>query len=69
MLQQTIEGTWEEILENNAELIGQRVLDIFWMVHNFVLSHFTTKKVPAVALGIIQKGLTWEDLLQIRVIC
>ena len=47
----------------------QRVLDIFWMVHNFVRSHFTTKKVPAVALGIIQKGLTWEDLLQIRVIC
>jgi hypothetical protein len=25
MLQQTIEGTWEEILEHNAELIGQRV--------------------------------------------
>ncbi|UXE61700.1 MAG: hypothetical protein KA717_01680 [Woronichinia naegeliana WA131] len=47
----------------------QRVLDIFWMVHNFVRSHFTTKKVPAVALGIIQKGLTWEDLLQIRLIC
>jgi len=47
----------------------QRVLDIFWMVHNFVRSHFTTRKVPAVALGIIQKGLTWEDLLQIRVIC
>ena len=44
----------------------QRVLDIFWMVHNFVRSHFTTKKVPAVALGIIQKGLTWEELLQIQ---
>jgi hypothetical protein len=25
MSQQTIEGTWEEILEHNAELIGQRV--------------------------------------------
>jgi hypothetical protein len=25
MLQQTIEGTWEEILEHNAELISQRV--------------------------------------------
>jgi hypothetical protein len=25
MLQQTIERTWEEILEHNAELIGQRV--------------------------------------------
>jgi hypothetical protein len=31
----------------------QRVLDIFWMVHNFVRSHFTTREVPAVALGII----------------
>jgi len=29
MSQQTIEGTWEKILEHNAELIGQRVLDIF----------------------------------------
>jgi len=28
----------------------QRVLDIFWIVHNFVRSHFTTRKVPAVAL-------------------
>jgi hypothetical protein len=34
------------------------------MVHNFVRSHFTTRKVSAVALGILQKGLTWEDLLQ-----
>lgn len=25
MEQQTIEGTWEEILEHNAELAGQRV--------------------------------------------
>jgi hypothetical protein len=25
MSQQTIEGTWEEILEHNAELIGQRI--------------------------------------------
>ncbi|UXE62945.1 MAG: hypothetical protein KA717_09745 [Woronichinia naegeliana WA131] len=47
----------------------QRVLDIFWMVHNFVRSHFTTREVPAVALGIIEKELTWEDLLQIRLIC
>ena len=41
----------------------QRVLDIFWMVHNFVRSHFTTREVPAVALGIIQKGLTWEAVI------
>ena len=47
----------------------QRVLDIFWIVHNFVRTHFTTRKVPAVALCLIKKGLTWEDLLQLRRIC
>ena len=47
----------------------QRVLNIFWMFHNFIRCHFTTQKVPAVALGILQKGLTWEELLQLRVLC
>jgi IS1 family transposase len=47
----------------------QRVLDIFWMFHNFIRCHFTTRIVPAVALGILQKGLTWEDLLQLRILC
>ena len=45
----------------------QRVLDILWMVHNFVRVHFTTRTVPAVAIGILEKGLTWEDLLQLRI--
>jgi hypothetical protein len=38
---------------------------------NFIapkLTPWTTREVPAVALGIIEKGLTWEDLLQIRLI-
>ena len=54
-----------------AKSVGglQRVLDIFWIIHNFVRTHFTTRKVPAVALGILEKGLTWEDLLQIRLLC
>ncbi len=47
----------------------QRILDIFWMVHNFVRPHFTLRTVPAVAIGILKKGLTWEDLLQLRVLC
>ena len=42
----------------------QRVLDIFWMVHHFVRAHFTTKVVPAVGIGILEKGLSWEQLLQ-----
>ena len=46
----------------------QRVLDIFWMVHNFVRPHFTTRTIPAVAIGILEKGLTWEDLLQLRIL-
>jgi hypothetical protein len=37
----------------------QRILDIFWMFHNFIRYHFTTRKVSAVTLGILQKGLTW----------
>ena len=45
----------------------QRVLDIFWMAHNFVRPHFTTRTVPAVGLGILEKGLSWEDLLQLRI--
>jgi transposase-like protein/IS1 family transposase len=47
----------------------QRVLNIFWMFHNFIRCHFTTRQVPAVALGILQKGLTWEELLQLRILC
>lgn len=45
----------------------QRTLDIFWVMHNFVRVHFTTKEVPAVQLGIIEKGLTLEDILKIRI--
>jgi len=44
----------------------QRVLDIYWLTHNFVKKHFTTKMVPAVALGIIKKGLSWMEIFMIR---
>jgi hypothetical protein len=30
----------------------QERLDVYWIVHNFVRMHFTTRRVPAVALGI-----------------
>ena len=36
----------------------QHRLDVFWILHNFVRVHFTTRQVPAVALGIIQQGLS-----------
>lgn len=46
----------------------QRRLDLYWLLHNFVCPHFTTKLVPAVAMGILEKGLSWLDLFQIRYI-
>ena len=44
----------------------QRRLDLYWLLHNFVRPHFTTKLVPAVAMAILEKGLSWLDLFQIR---
>jgi transposase-like protein len=44
----------------------QRTLDISWIVHNFIRKHFTTKQVPAVMLGILEKGLSWGEVLMIR---
>lgn len=44
----------------------QRTLDVLWIFHNFIRRHFTTKQVPAVALGILEKGLSWEQVLKIR---
>jgi len=44
----------------------QRRLDGFWVLHNFVRTHFTTKQVPAVALGILEQGLTWNQLFRVR---
>ena len=44
----------------------QRTLDIQWIVHNFVNIHFTIKKVPAVALGVINKGLSLPEVFNIQ---
>ena len=44
----------------------QRTLNIHWIAHNFIRRHFTTKLVPAVASGILQEGLTWEQVLTIK---
>jgi hypothetical protein len=34
--------------------------------HNFVKVHFTTNMVPAVQMGILNTGLSWEQILGIR---
>ncbi len=44
----------------------QRLLDVYWVIHNFTRVHFTTKEVPAVALGIIDRRLSGTELFQIR---
>ena len=44
----------------------QRTLDNLWIVHNFIRIHFTTKQVPAVALGILKEGFSWEQVLKIQ---
>lgn len=44
----------------------QRRLDVHWLLHNFIRPHFTTKVVPAVALGIFTTGLSWAQLFAIQ---
>lgn len=44
----------------------QRTLDMLWIIHNFIRPHFTTRKIPAVALGIVEKGLLWEEVCMIQ---
>lgn len=44
----------------------QTRLDTHWVLHNFVRPHFTTKQVPAVALGILDKGFTIAELFRIQ---
>lgn len=43
----------------------QRTLDVYWVVHNFMRSHFTTQQIPAVAMGILDRALSWKELLML----
>ena len=40
-------------------------LNVYWILHNFARVHFTTKHVPAVALGIIEQGLSLAEIFSI----
>jgi hypothetical protein len=44
----------------------QERLDVYWIVHNFVRVHFTTRQVPAVALGIRDYGFALHELFLIQ---
>ena len=48
------------------KIASQRTLGMLWIIHNFIRPHFTTRKVPAVALGIVEKGLSWEQICMIQ---
>ncbi len=37
-------------------------LNVYWILHNFVRVHFTTNHVSAVALGIIEQGLSLAEI-------
>jgi hypothetical protein len=44
----------------------QARLEVYWMVPNFVRVHFTTRQVPAVALGILDRGFVLHALFLIQ---
>jgi hypothetical protein len=44
----------------------QRTLDVYWIIHNFVRTHWTTGKVPAVATGILCAPLSLETVLMMQ---
>lgn len=44
----------------------QERLDVYWIVHNFVRVHFTTRQVPAVALGILDHGFALHEIFMIQ---
>ena len=44
----------------------QRLLHVYWVVHNFMRTHFTTREVPAVALGILERRMSVQEMFQIQ---
>jgi transposase-like protein len=44
----------------------QRLLHVYWVVHNFLRAHFTTREVPAVALGVLERRLSVCEVFHIQ---
>ena len=44
----------------------QRIFNVYGVIHNYVRTHFTTKEVPAVRLGIIEKVLNMKTPFNIQ---
>ena len=45
---------------------SQRLLYVYWVVHNFIRVHFTTREVPAVALGVIERRLSAHEIFHMQ---
>jgi transposase-like protein len=45
---------------------SQRLLHVYWVVHNFMRVHFTTREVPAVALGVIERRLSAREIFHMQ---
>ena len=45
----------------------QRLLHVYWVVHNFLRAHFTTREVPAVALGVLERRLSVREVFHLQV--
>jgi hypothetical protein len=45
--------------KNTVQL--QERLDVYWIAHNFIWMHFTTRQVPAAAFGILECGLLLKE--------
>src|SRR5713226_4658420 len=43
-----------------------RLLRVYWVVHNFLRVHFTTREVPAVSLGLLERRLSVQEIFQIQ---
>jgi hypothetical protein len=46
----------------NNQTRRQERLDVYWIVHNFVRVPFTTRQVPAVALGVLEDGVSLNEV-------
>ena len=44
----------------------QKLLNVYWVIHNFMRVHFTTQEVPAVALGVLERRLSVDEIFQVQ---
>ena len=58
-------STFRRLSNTYAKTVAglQRTLDVHWIIHNFVRTHFTTAQVPAVAIGILPAALSLQSIL------